>query len=143
MDDFCHPGLGVGDSGTAIYWDGTQWRQVLTPFTGSATVNLNSVSCLSADRCLAVGVNSGDAVLIQWDGTSWVDRSSLVPAGTTGLDAIYTRSDGLTFAVGSGTPNIIRIPDANVVPITVAPEATVGAPDTLHSVFVLPPGTPG
>lgn len=135
-------GWAVGDNGRAIQWNGTDWKEVLTPPAATAG-NLYSVSCASATRCLAVGTAAGDAVLIQWDGTAWVDRSALVPAGTTGLNAIHVRSDGLTFAVGTGNPNIIRIPDANTVPVAVASEATVGAPDTLYSVYVLPPSTPG
>jgi len=138
-------GWAVGGSGRAVFWDGSQWKEVSTPFSGVVAVTLYSVSCLSASRCLAVGTTSvgPDAVLLQWDGTAWVDRSALVPAGTTGLFGLHIRSDGLAFAVGTGTPNIIRIPDANVVPITVAAEATVGAPDTLRSVWMLSPDPGG
>jgi len=87
-------------------------------------------------------------VLLQWDGIAWVDRSSLVPLGTIALNEIYIRSDGLAFAVGVGAApgnfNIIRIPDANAVPITVAGEASVGAaPDVLNSVWLVSPDPGG
>lgn len=144
-------GWAVGEQGRAIYWDGNRWSEVLTPFTGDATISLQSVSCLSTTRCLAVGFDTApvDAVLIQWDGTAWVDRSALLPAGTTGLLGISVRSDGFTIAVGDGTPNIIRIPDANIIPVAPVAEFTADTPpagpgpDTLRSVWLLPPGSGG
>ena len=149
-------GWAVGDSpgaglpGTAIHWDGTQWRQILTP-TLAAAYNLESVACLAANNCVAVGTVVGGVgpVLLQWDGISWIDRSALVVAlGTTALHSIFVRSDGLGFAVGespAGKPNIIRVNLAVIPPSppAVASEAIVGAPDRLRSVMILPPGTPG
>ena len=143
-------GWAVGDSpggptpGTALYWDGTRWQQVLTPDLGVG-YDLLGVACVSATRCLAVGASGLGPVLLQWDGTAWVDRSALVPLGTIALLDIHIRSDGLGFAVGAGSPNIIRIPDANALPIAVAAEFTAdttpGFPfDVLWSVWLLPPG---
>jgi len=146
-------GWAVGNSpggptpGVAVYWDGTRWRQILTPDLGVA-YDLRGVACLSATRCLAVGMTGLVApVLLQWDGTAWVDRSALVPLGTLALWEIYIRSDGLAFAVGVAGPggfNILRIPNANNVPITVAGEASVGAgPDVLNSVWLISPDPGG
>ena len=90
-----------------------------------------------------MGTNGPAAVLLQWDGTAWVDRSTLVPALTTALYGLHIRSDGLAFAVGTGSPNIVRIPDANVVPVTVSVEATVGGPDSLRSVWTISPDPGG
>lgn len=142
----------MGDSpggaapGVAVYWDGTRWRQILTPNLGVA-YDLFGVACLSATRCLAVGTTGVAPVLLQWDGTAWVDRSVLVPVGTSALLEIHIRSDGLGFAVGAAAPggfNIIRIPNANDVPITVAGEASVGAgPDVLNSVWLVSPDPGG
>jgi photosystem II stability/assembly factor-like uncharacterized protein len=132
-------GWAVGDGGTAIRWDGTQWQQILTPNTG---YKLESVACLSANNCLAVGTAAGP-VLLQWDGTSWTDRSALVPPGTTKLHAIHMRSDGLGFAVGEGTPNILRV----IISVSPPSLPTVTSEwlgtDCLRSVWILPPGTPG
>jgi len=128
-------GWAVGDSGTAIHWDGTQWQQILTP----VSANLESVVCLAANNCIAVGAGP---TLLQWDGTSWVDRSTLIPPGVTALHAVHTRSDGLGFAVGEGTPNILRL-NLAASPPTVTAEPGPGAPNILRSVWVLPPGTPG
>lgn len=146
-------GWAVGDSpggglpGITIHWDGTQWRQILTPTLGAA-YNLESVTCFAANNCAAVGTGAGP-ILLQWDGISWIDRSALVSIlGTTALHSIFVRSDGLGFAVGespAGKPNIIRVNLAVVPPSppAVASEAIVGAPDRLRSVRILPPGTPG
>jgi len=138
-------GWAVGAYGRAIYWDGGKWAEVATPYSGTLAVTLNSISCLSASRCIAVGATTvgPDAIILQWDGTAWVDRSSLVPVGTTGLNHVYIRSDGLAFAVGTGNPNIIRIPNANAVPITAASEAAVGVPDTLLAVWMISPDPGG
>lgn len=126
-------GWAVGDSGTAIYWDGTQWHQILTP----VAANLQSVACLAVNNCIAVGAGP---TLLQWDGTSWVDRSTLIPAGVATLYAVHIRSDGVGFAVGIGAPNILRL-NVAVSPPAVATEFT--APNILRSVWILPPGTPG
>ena len=146
-------GWAVGDSpggvlpGTAIHWDGTQWQQILTPNLGAA-YDLESVACFTANNCAAVGTGVGP-ILLQWDGISWIDRSALVSIlGTTALHSIFVRSDGLGFAVGESPltmPNIIRVNLAVVPPSppAVASEASVGTPDSLRSVMVLPPGTPG
>ena len=146
-------GWAVGDSpgaglpGIAIHWDGTQWQRILTPTLGAA-YNLESVACFAANNCAAVGTGAGP-ILLQWDGISWIDRSALVSIlGTTALHSIFVRSDGLGFAVGEslvGNPNIIRVNLAVVPPSppAVASEASVGAPDRLRSVMILPPGTPG
>jgi photosystem II stability/assembly factor-like uncharacterized protein len=133
-------GWAVGDSGTAIYWDGTQWHQILTP----GGYKLESVACLSANNCIAVGTTGVAAVLLQWDGISWVDRSNLLLGlGITKLHAIYLRSDGFGFAVGEGATNIVRV-NVSVSPPTVASEGIgFGAPDCLRSVWILPLGTPG
>jgi hypothetical protein len=141
-------GWAVGDSpggalpGVAIHWDGVQWQQILTPNLGAA-YNLESVACLDANHCAAVGTGAGP-ILLQWDGISWIDRSALVVAlGATALHSIFVRSDGLGFAVGAGAPNIIRVNLAVSPPSppTLASEAIVAA--TLRSVMILPPGTPG
>jgi len=136
-------GWAVGRDGRATRWDGTKWEEVLTPYTGTGA-ELFSVSCVSSSRCLAVGVSGGVPVLIQWDGTAWIDRSGLLAPfpGLAALYGIHTRSDGLTYAVGAGAPNIIRIPDANTLPVAVAAEASTGL-DILYSVYVLPPGVSG
>ena len=153
---FPHLGLGCRDSpgvGTAWYSDSLGWDTMAadtdTYLTLAAAYNLESVACFAANNCAAVGTGGRSPVLLQWDGISWIDRSALVTAlGTTALHSIFVRSDGLGFAVGeslAGNPNIIRVNLAVVPPSppAVASEASVGAPDRLRSVRILPPGTPG
>ena len=115
----------------------------LTLFPGVA-YDLESVDCFSASNCIAVGTTGTAAVLLQWDGLSWVDRGNLLPGlGITKLHAIYLRSDGFGFAVGEGAANIVRV-NVAVSPPTVASEGIgFGAPDCLRSVWILPLGTPG
>jgi hypothetical protein len=61
-------------------WDGAKWSIDSSPDPGEKGDWLNSVSCTSSDKCVAVGMeNSNDgwkALIESWDGTSWsVTRS--------------------------------------------------------------------
>jgi len=73
-------GCNSTNSGIALFWDGSRWRQALNP---GSTGTLTSVFIVNANDVWAVGVN---ATIIHWDGTSWV--AAIVPANT--LDKIYS-----------------------------------------------------
>ena len=61
-------------------WDGTRWSVLPSPNRGTTGDNFDSVSCVSADVCTAVGAfgNSSDVtrtLVESWDGAHW----SVVP----------------------------------------------------------------
>jgi len=62
-------GWAVGEHGTIIHWDGTQWTNVTSP----TTLALFSVSMTSADNGWAVGQNG---TIIRWNGIAWQNFSS-------------------------------------------------------------------
>ena len=70
-------------------WDGKTWT--ITPvqnFIGWTFSQLNSVSCLSASNCYAVGswaIGSPNKTLVaDWNGTGWTPVSSPNPTGAYG-----------------------------------------------------------
>jgi hypothetical protein len=81
-------------------WNGTAWKVVPSPNAGSASAfnNLNSVSCVSAQDCTAVGTLLGSTrskTLIEtWDGTAW----TVVPSPNTGSASAYNYLDGVSCA---------------------------------------------
>jgi PKD repeat protein len=89
-------------------WDGTSWAIVASPDTGPALTNvLDSVSCISANNCWAVGYGDtsstfSQALIAQWDGTSWnmVSAPSSAPAQQNYLDAVTCVSASDCRAVG-------------------------------------------
>ena len=105
--------VGTANNGTAAQtlteqWNGTSWSIVPSPSTSAALNNeLNSVSCVSASTCWAVGTaNNGTAAQTlteQWNGTSW----SIVPSPSTSatqgntLEGISCVSASDCSAVGS------------------------------------------
>ncbi len=67
-------GWAVGDNGTVLQWDGTNWIAGIS----NTTEDLYSIHCESASNCWAVG-NNGET--IYWDGSAW----SQVSSGTNGF----------------------------------------------------------
>lgn len=69
-----------------LRWDGEAWSTVQSPNTSPQQRNaLNSVTCVSAHDCWAVGIYTGQqeqALAMRWDGASW----SLVPIPSSGPD---------------------------------------------------------
>ena len=85
---------GDGEEGVTLaeIWDGTTWMIQKTPNPkGSSYTLLDSVSCVSASDCVAVGLASpitlpGPISLAEtWNGTSWSIMSTPNPAGTEGV----------------------------------------------------------
>jgi hypothetical protein len=95
-------------------WNGTKWSVVPSPSNGTAANDLDSVSCVSARACTAVGdTNSGgsDQTLAErWNGTKW----SVVPSpsngtGSNDLFSVSCASASSCLAVG------IQFNSANVI----------------------------
>ena len=67
-------------------WDGQAWSIVPSPNSAPNQTNaLNSVTCVTAYDCWAVGIYTGQqnqALAMRWDGASW----SLVPIPSSGPD---------------------------------------------------------
>lgn len=84
----------------AEYWNGTSWqRQVAAQPRGGTSNVLNSVSCVSATFCAAVGwhfdVSEDQAGLSEvWNGTRW--RSQKVPSPAQGSNGLRLFLNGVS-----------------------------------------------
>ena len=114
----CHPAgacIAVGATSAngstqaplAEQWTGTKWSNVhaVDPVAGDLA-ELDSVSCVSATDCWAVGnsgPSSGSSVLTlaeQWNGSAWAIVSTPNPAKFAALDSVSCTSASHCVAVG-------------------------------------------
>jgi len=88
-----HPGAAVRS--VAESWNGTRWSMVLHPGNHSGVHGLNSVSCVSAHWCMAVGPGGIES----WNGHTWSLVANPYPQGFYSVSCI-----AITFckAVGGG-----------------------------------------
>ena len=109
-------------------WEGIAWTVSPSPIVSSFSY-LVSASCLSATQCFAVGVNSGNGLIEQWDGTSWTFVN--IPGGGDLVDITC----GLTtcWAVGGdGGRTFIAYWDGNSWKVVPSPNPnTFGSHDLL------------
>jgi hypothetical protein len=80
-------------------WNGRHWSVTSVPRVQG---ELDSVSCVAADYCVAVGQRtSGSASLIaRWDGAAWSLSAPTAPAGGRPLAAVSCTAIGTCMAVG-------------------------------------------
>ena len=114
----CHPAgtcLAVGTTSAnastqaplAEQWTGTKWSNVhATDPSPGDLAELDSVSCVSATDCVAVGDagptsgSSVSALAEQWNGTSWTILTTPDPATFSALDSVSCTSASHCVAVG-------------------------------------------
>jgi hypothetical protein len=99
--------FGGAGGGEAIY----QWR--VTPAPGWIRVgpvaavpnaNLNSVHCLSANSCWAVGNNSGGELMVRWTGgPNWARVGPVGAIPNVNLRSVYCVADNDCWAVGAAS----------------------------------------
>ena len=111
--------IAVGTAGTASStalvtaplaeeWTGGTWTALTVPDPGASgdLVELNSVSCLSATNCMAVGddqngaVTADTTVAAQWNGTTWAIVATPSPATFSALLSVSCTSATFCSAVG-------------------------------------------
>jgi hypothetical protein len=83
-------------------WNGSSWRMLSTPALSSSDSMLDSVSCASATRCVAVGPGSPKSLAESWNGTSW----TLLPAPAGNPSAISCTTKTHCVAAGSRPASI-------------------------------------
>ena len=65
------------------HWNGAVWSIVPSPSSSERPYDfLNSVTCVSASDCWAIGEGSGQTLTEHWDGTAW----SIVPSPNTSAE---------------------------------------------------------
>ena len=89
-------------------WNGTSWSVDTVPGpSGSTSLQLAGVSCLTSTSCVAVGtytvVGTTKTLVERWDGTAWSIVASPTPAGATSLQltGVSCASATSCFAVGT------------------------------------------
>ncbi|MGH8996531.1 MAG: hypothetical protein ACRDYB_10955, partial [Acidimicrobiales bacterium] len=118
--------VGTGGSATssaldlaplAEQWTGGKWAVLTVPDPAPAgdITELNSVSCTSATKCMAVGDymdqagTSDTTMAAQWDGTAWTTVSTPSPATFSALvsvscsSAVHCVAAGASSATATGT----------------------------------------
>lgn len=90
----------------AEHWDGSQWKIATTADSGAGENVLDGVACVSTADCVAVGIdNTGsstyDALVEQWNGSSWSIVGSANPSAQLNeLDGAWCGGDGTCHATG-------------------------------------------
>ena len=91
-------GVQLGRSTVIEHWNGTSWKVVTSPNTGTATA-LNSISAISPTDIWAAGCNrcgdvggSAPALIEHWDGTAWTLNPSPVEFSGVAANALLTFS---------------------------------------------------
>src|SRR5262249_37758879 len=68
-------GQAVSNQGASVplaeRWNGTRWRIQATPIPQAGGGFLNSVACVSASACTAVGSSNSGTLAEHWNGTRW------------------------------------------------------------------------
>ena len=132
-------GWAVGDvsGGVAVLlgWNGSSWVQT-GPWAGVPAANLNSIYCVTADDCWAVGQNSGGDTILHWDGTAWNRMGPYAAVPNRDLHSVFCIATDDCWAVGqkNGNSNNINHWDGSSWSNVSAP----GVPDVdLNSVFCI------
>ena len=108
-ETFCVAVGAVRDNGTAqpliVAWDGEAWESVPVPLVdASVDTILESVSCVSASFCVAVGAvanySSTQTLVLTWDGNTWARSDSPFATGYTLLRSVSCVSETTCVAVG-------------------------------------------
>jgi hypothetical protein len=87
-------------SAEALGWNGRTWRLQKTPVVPGA--NLNWVSCVSENDCVAVGASNAGTLAELWNGENWTIQATPNPVGTTmaGFTGVSCMSASFCVAVG-------------------------------------------
>jgi hypothetical protein len=102
---------GINEAALAERWNGTSWSPSGPPSpAGAHNVQLNSISCVATNACIAVGLYQNGAgttftVAETWNGSSWHVTGTPNPAGATlsqllGVSCVSARA---CMAVGNFT----------------------------------------
>jgi hypothetical protein len=89
-----------------LHWDGTSWSPVASPNPSARSNSLRGVSAVSATDAWAVGSNGNettnavDALILHWDGTSWLQVTSPNPTHGSSLFGVSADSTTDAWAVG-------------------------------------------
>lgn len=130
-------------------WDGSSWAADSSPNGGSSTASniLNSVSCVGANDCMAVGYRTDGSgqptIAIRWDGSTWSSTSPTDGAGTTNyLRDVWCNTATDCVAVGySADDNLATRWNGTTWAAELVPNAVSGRPNRLYSISCTSPNS--
>lgn len=139
---------GVRSLTLARRWNGTAWSVVASPNQASPSSNiLNSVSCVSATACMAVGTyttggSSSSTLALRWDGSSWSSTSATPNgaeaanylAGVSCLTAVDCVAVGYSTDLGSSSENLATRWNGTSWAMDIMPAVVPGEPNRMYSV---------
>lgn len=85
----------VGSGGVIRHWDGAAWHAMATP----TELPLYAIWGSASNNIYAVGGEPGNPVVLQYDGTDWVERTTV--GATNTLKAVGGTSDSRVMVAGS------------------------------------------
>ena len=90
----------VGDFGTVVHWDGSEWKKMVTPLT----LSLNDVWGTSSNDIYILKTSiDNTSSLAHYDGKNWQDLTALFPIGPRNLNSFWIDRNGIGYAVGNTT----------------------------------------
>ena len=88
----------VGDRGTIIHWDGSQWSKVQSP----TNLILWDIWGTSADNVYALHISlANQSKLIHFDGTEWREITDQLPVGERSLVSLWFDKGGTGYLTGN------------------------------------------
>ncbi len=97
-------------------WNGSTWTLRSTQSPSGSIINaINSVSCISASDCVAVGSaspSSSEGLIFNWNGTSWTMHVAATPPGGSdvGLEGVACVTTSFCMAAGSYYDGTATVP---------------------------------
>lgn len=90
-----------------FHWDGSGWQQFTTPNPSASINDLHDVEMVSPTEGWACGVynvsgNSGEGLLMEWDGNSWTQHSLPDPTEAVALWSLCSIDPDDAWVVGWG-----------------------------------------
>ena len=114
------------------------WTIVASPNTAQNLNTLNGVSCLTSSFCMSVGnagtTNPGQALIQQWNGTSWTILASPTVTGATASTLIGVSCVTTSYCVAVGTATVSGTPQTLVEQWNGTAWSVVTSPDTSPSI---------
>jgi hypothetical protein len=88
----------VGDKGTIVHWDGSEWRKDQSP----TNLILYNVWGTSSDNIYAIHISlSQQSLLIHFDGNNWIDITNQLPTGERNFTSLWFDRGETGYIVGN------------------------------------------
>ena len=95
----------VGDKGTIIRWDGSEWKKTASPID----IRLNDILGVSSREIYAISISiTNQSKLIRYDGNTWEDVTLLLPNYPRSFTSLWFDRSGSGYLVGNNITTFQR-----------------------------------